>query len=116
MGNVNNVLEVQEYVPEILDSLDAFTAPASPPGSYDCAPFNSDDYAKDPPPLPPQFNLTLLNMPMVPDAPNLLPRPQHVVLNHMYCDSSKVMSHFQVLGTTHIYRSKYITVVYLKAT
>jgi 5'-AMP-activated protein kinase regulatory beta subunit len=94
MGNVNNVLEVQEYVPEILDSLDAFTAP----------------------PLPPQLNLTLLNMPMVPDAPNLLPRPQHVVLNHMYCDSSKVMSHVQVLGTTHRYRSKYITVVYLKAT
>jgi len=116
MGNVNNVLEVQEYVPEILDSLDAFTAPASPPGSYDCAPFNSDDYAKDPPPLPPQLNLTLLNMPMVPDAPNLLPRPQHVVLNHTYCDSSKVMSHVQVLGTTHRYRSKYITVVYLKAT
>ena len=26
MGNVNNVLEVQEYVPEILDSLDSFLA------------------------------------------------------------------------------------------
>ena len=29
MGNVNNVLEVQEYVPEILDSLDSFLAPSS---------------------------------------------------------------------------------------
>jgi 5'-AMP-activated protein kinase regulatory beta subunit len=89
MGNVNNVLEVQEYVPEILDSLDAFTAPASPPSSYDCAPFSSDDFAKDPPPLPPQLHMTLLNMPMVPDAPNLLPRPQHVVLNHTYCDGKQ---------------------------
>lgn len=116
MGNVNNVLEVQEYVPEILDSLDAFTAPASPPSSYDCAPFTSEDFAKDPPPLPPQLHMTLLNMPMVPDAPNLLPRPQHVVLNHTYCDGSKAKSGVQVLGTTHRYRSKYITVVFLKAT
>lgn len=116
IGNVNNVLEVQEYVPEILDSLDAFTAPASPPASYDCAPFNSDDFAKEPPPLPPQLHMTLLNMPMVPDAPNLLPRPQHVVLNHTYCDGTKSESGVQVLGTTHRYRSKYITVVFLKAT
>ncbi|OUS44052.1 hypothetical protein BE221DRAFT_23258 [Ostreococcus tauri] len=115
MGNVNNVLEVQEYVPEILDSLDAFTAPASPPASYDCSPFHSDDFSKDPPPIPPQLNMTLLNVPMVPDAPNLLPRPQHVVLNHTYCDGTKADSGVQVLGTTHRYRSKYITVVYLKS-
>ena len=115
MGNVNNVLEVQEYVPEILDSLDAFTAPPSPPASYDCAMYTADDFAKDPPPLPPQLHLTLLNMPMVLDAPNLLPRPQHVVLNHTYCDGTKSANGVQVLGTTHRYRSKYITVVYLKA-
>ena len=115
MGNVNNVLEVQEYVPEILDSLDAFTAPPSPPASYDCALYTADDFAKDPPPLPPQLHMTLLNMPMVPDAPNLLPRPQHVVLNHTYCDGTKSANGVQVLGTTHRYRSKYITVVYLKA-
>ena len=115
MGNVNNVLEVQEYVPEILDSLDAFTAPPSPPASYDCALYTADDFAKDPPPLPPQLHLTLLNMPMVLDAPNLLPRPQHVVLNHTYCDGTKSANGVQVLGTTHRYRSKYITVVFLKA-
>lgn len=30
-GNVNNVLEVQEYVPENLEGLSGFSAPASPP-------------------------------------------------------------------------------------
>lgn len=34
MGNVNNVLEVQEYVPEKLDSLSGFLPPPSPPSSY----------------------------------------------------------------------------------
>jgi hypothetical protein len=29
--------------------------------------------------------------PQVPDAPNLLPRPQHVVLNHHYSDKSKML-------------------------
>lgn len=31
MNNVNNVLEVQEYVPENLDSLTDFEPPPSPP-------------------------------------------------------------------------------------
>ena len=107
MGNVNNVLEVQEYVPEILDSLDSFLAPSSPPESYNCALFTADDFAKEPPACPPHLNLTLLNMPQIPDAPNLLPRPQHVVLNHMYNDKSKTLEGMHVMGTTHRYRSKY---------
>ena len=31
MGNVNNVIEVQEYVPENLDGLSGFDPPPSPP-------------------------------------------------------------------------------------
>ena len=31
LNNVNNVLEVQEYVPENLDSLSSFEPPPSPP-------------------------------------------------------------------------------------
>ena len=114
MGNVNNVLEVQEYVPEILDSLDSFLAPSSPPESYNCALVTADDFAKEPPACPPHLNLTLLNMPQIPDAPNLLPRPQHVVLNHMYNDKSKTLEGMHVMGTTHRYRSKYVTVVFVK--
>ena len=59
---------------------------------------SADDFAKEPPLVPPQIALTLLNMPAVPDAPNLLPRPQHVVLNHMYHDKSKMVKGVHVLG------------------
>jgi 5'-AMP-activated protein kinase regulatory beta subunit len=103
MGNVNNVLEVQEYVPEILDSLDSFLAPSSPPESYNNALFSPEDFAKEPPACPPHLHLTLLNVPQIPDAPNLLPRPMHTVLNHIYNSGPSGMG-VQVMGTTHRYR------------
>ena len=115
MGNVNNVLEVQEYIPEILDSLDSFLAPSSPTESYNNILFSPDDFAKDPPACPPHLHLTLLNMPQIPDAPNLLPRPQHVVLNHIYNDKIMTLAGTQVMGTTHRYRSKYVTVILCQA-
>ena len=34
-GNVNNVIEVQEYQPENLDNLTSFQPPSSPTSSYD---------------------------------------------------------------------------------
>mmetsp|Transcript_1125 Transcript_1125/g.1995 ORF Transcript_1125/g.1995 Transcript_1125/m.1995 type:complete len:266 (+) Transcript_1125:402-1199(+) len=114
MGNVNNVLEVQEYIPENLDSLSGFQPPASPPSSYNQMLPPPDDYAKEPPAVPPQLLLTLLNAPPNPDAPSLLPRPQHVILNHTYCEKSKNVWGTRVLGTTHRYRSKYVTVVMYK--
>ena len=36
MGNVNNVLEVQEYVPENLESLSGFDPPPSPVSRWAC--------------------------------------------------------------------------------
>jgi 5'-AMP-activated protein kinase regulatory beta subunit len=115
MGNVNNVLEVQEYVPEILDNLDHFAAPSSPKESYDDYLFHGEDFSKEPPAMPPQLKLTLLNMPPIPYAPNLLPRPQHVVLNHAYVDQSKAKQGLSVIGTTHRYRAKYVTIVLMKS-
>eukprot|EP00241_Pyramimonas_parkeae_P012568 CAMPEP_0114245664 /NCGR_PEP_ID=MMETSP0058-20121206/12027_1 /TAXON_ID=36894 /ORGANISM="Pyramimonas parkeae, CCMP726" /LENGTH=274 /DNA_ID=CAMNT_0001358753 /DNA_START=415 /DNA_END=1240 /DNA_ORIENTATION=+ len=111
MGNVNNVLEVQEYVPEKLDSLSGFLPPPSPPSSYNQMLPGADDYAKEPPAVPPQLLLTLLNCPSAAEAG--LPRPQHVILNHLYHKKSKNM---WCAGTTHRYRSKYITVVMYKPT
>lgn len=115
MGNVNNVLEVQEYVPEILDNLDHFAVPSSPKESYDDYLFYGEDFSKEPPAMPPQLKLTLLNMPPIPYAPNLLPRPQHVVLNHAYVDQSKANQGLSVIGTTHRYRAKYVTIVLMKS-
>ncbi len=45
----------------------------------------AEDFAKDPPGMPPHLQLTLLNVPPATDATASLPRPQHVILNHLYC-------------------------------
>mmetsp|Transcript_14251 Transcript_14251/g.46794 ORF Transcript_14251/g.46794 Transcript_14251/m.46794 type:complete len:278 (-) Transcript_14251:108-941(-) len=114
MGNVNNVVEVLEYLPDNLDSLSDFRTPPSPTHSYNNPPPMPDDYAKEPPALPPQLQLTLLNVPNLPEAPNLLPRPQHVVLNHVYQEKSRTSRGISVLGTTHRYKGKWVTCVVIK--
>lgn len=84
IGNVNNVIEVQEYLPENLDGLTGFEPPPSPDASYDNAAPHADDFNRDPPVMPAHLNLTLLNVPPAMDAQAVLPRPQHVILNHSY--------------------------------
>lgn len=83
-NNVNNVIEVQEFVPENLDSLAGFDQPPSPEASYDRAEPSPDDFQKEPPIMPPHLNLALLNVPPALEAQAVLPRPLHVVLNHTY--------------------------------
>lgn len=112
--NVNNVLEVQEYVPENLDSLSGFEPPPSPPESYADPLPEPADYQREPPALPPHLQLTLLNVPPAMDVAASLPRPQHVVLNHLYCRRSAESVNAMVVGTTHRYKSKYVTVVMYK--
>lgn len=114
MGNVNNVLEVQEYIPENLDNMAGFEPPPSPPSSYDCPFPVPEDFAKEPPIVPPHLQLTLLNVPPSPEMPTTLPRPQHVILNHLYVEKGKTARSVLALGLTHRFRSKYITVVLYK--
>ena len=49
------------------------------------------------------------------DATAALPRPQHVVLNHMYIQRAPQLNGAVVMGSTHRYKSKYITTVLYKA-
>ncbi|KAL3133479.1 hypothetical protein ABBQ38_007342 [Trebouxia sp. C0009 RCD-2024] len=112
-GNYINLLEVHEFVPENLESLSGFEPPPSPPSSYANPMPTPDDYAKEPPAMPPHLQLTLLNVPPTTDAAAPLPRPQHVVLNHLYCQRTP-QGHGLVVGTTHRYRSKYVTTVMYK--
>lgn len=114
MGNINNVMEVQEYVPENLDSLSGFDPPPSPPASYDSVLPSSEDFIKEPPVMPPQLQLSLLNVPPAVDAIAALPRPQHVILNHIYLQRVSTSTNAMVVGTTHRYRSKYVTTVMYK--
>lgn len=113
-NNVNNILEVQEYVPENLESLTGFDPPPSPPESYNNPLPAPEDFAKEPPIMPPHLQLTLLNVPPAMDATATLPRPQHVILNHLYCQRTSQSMNAMVVGTTHRYKSKYITSVMYK--
>ncbi|KXZ46979.1 hypothetical protein GPECTOR_39g473 [Gonium pectorale] len=113
MRNVNNVIEVHEYVPENLEGVSGFEPPPSPPSSYNCPNPVADDYAKEPPVMPPHLQLTLLNVPPALDAHAALPRPQHVILNHVYCQRGQNVQAL-VIGTTTRYKSKYITTVMYK--
>ena len=110
-GNINNVMEVQEYIAENLDGLASFEPPPSPPSSYANPPPVAEDFVKEPPLLPPQLQLSLLNVPPAIDATAALPRPQHVVLNHMYLQRAGQMNTAIVVGATHRFRAKYITTV-----
>ena len=71
-------------MPENLDSLVGFDPPPSPPASYASPPPETGDFLKEPPLMPPQLQLSLLNVPPAMDAIAALPRPQHVILNHLY--------------------------------
>lgn len=110
-GNINNVVEVQEYIPENLGSLSGFEPPASPTSSYSSPPPAAEDYMKEPPVMPPQLQLSLLNVPPILDSAAVLPRPQHVVLNHFYMRRIPSSTSAIVVGTTHRYKNKYVTVV-----
>lgn len=50
------------------------------------------------------------------DATGVLPRPAHVILNHVYIDKASSVRGVLVLGTTHRYKSKYVTQLHYKPT
>jgi len=127
------VLEVQEYIAEDLSGMATFEPPPSPTSSYQNPMPSSDDFMKEPPSVPPQLQLSLLNVPTnslgvnASAASNLdaaggsrstpmdsLPRPQHVILNHMYSQRTSG-SGVMVIGSTTRYKSKYVTTVLYRA-
>ncbi|CAM6100262.1 unnamed protein product [Calypogeia fissa] len=114
LSQVVNVLDVQDYVPENLDSVAGFEPPGSPPSSYNDTFPSPEDFSKEPPTLPSHLHLTLLNVPPTEDTSGLLPRPQHVTLNHLYAEKGKNHRSVLALGLTHRYRSKYVTVALYK--
>ncbi|XP_072971232.1 SNF1-related protein kinase regulatory subunit beta-2 [Typha angustifolia] len=115
MGNVYNILDVQEYVPEAVGNIACFEPPHSPEASYCNWPLGSEDYAKEPPTVPPQLQLTLLNTPTTMSSSSSLSRPPHVVLNHLYIQKGKSGHPVVALGATRRFRAKYVTVVLYKS-
>lgn len=109
-----STLFLQDYVPENLDSVAGFDPPLSPDSSYNNPLPGPEDFAKEPPGVPPHLHLTLLNVPQMMEASGTLPRPQHVILNHLYVEKGKTNRSVLVLGTTNRFRSKYVTTVLYK--
>ncbi|KAI4343197.1 hypothetical protein MLD38_027728 [Melastoma candidum] len=115
-GAAYNILDLQDFVPEDLESISSFEPPPSPDSSYNSLFLGSEDYAKEPPAVPPHLQLTLLNVPSVQmEIPPPLSRPQHVVLNHLYMQKGKNSPAVVALGSTHRFLAKYVTVVLYKS-
>jgi len=112
----NFVYYVKDYVPEDIGSISSFEPPKSPDSSYNNLQLSSEDYAKEPPLVPPYLQMTLLNIPSTNmEIQPLTARPQHVVLNHLYMQKGKGSPSVVALGTTHRFRAKYVTVVLYKS-
>ncbi|KAJ0233019.1 Association with the SNF1 complex (ASC) domain-containing protein [Hirschfeldia incana] len=117
-GNTFNLLDLQDYVPEDIQSISGFEPPQSPEASYSSLLLGAEDYSKEPPLVPPHLQMTLLNLPPGnnPDVPSSpLPRPQHVVLNHLYMQKGKSGPSVVALGSTNRFLAKYVTVVLYKS-
>uniref|UniRef100_A0AC34GW00 Association with the SNF1 complex (ASC) domain-containing protein n=1 Tax=Panagrolaimus sp. ES5 TaxID=591445 RepID=A0AC34GW00_9BILA len=84
------------------------------PGRYEYK-FLVDDFEKapSPPVLPPHLLQVILNKDTpVHCDPNVLPEPNHVMLNHLYALSIK--DGVMVLSATHRHRKKYVTTLLYK--
>ncbi|XWS12963.1 hypothetical protein CRYUN_Cryun37aG0135000 [Craigia yunnanensis] len=115
VGNANNILDLQDYVPEDLESISSFEPPQSPESSYNNLPLGAEDFGKEPPLVPPHLQLPVLNLPA--SHKEILPpllRAKHVILNHLYIQKGKSGQPVVALGSTHRFLAKYVTVVLYK--
>ncbi|CAL4901402.1 unnamed protein product [Urochloa decumbens] len=111
-GQVANLLDVHDYVPESLDSVAEFEAPPSPEHSYDLQYPGDEEFAKEPPTLPPQLLMSVLGD--ADDTDEQTPKPQHVVLNHLFIEKGWGSQSLLALGVTHRFESKYVSFVLYK--
>ncbi|PHT66918.1 SNF1-related protein kinase regulatory subunit beta-2 [Capsicum annuum] len=112
-GIVFNLLDVNDNVPESLESVAEFEAPPSPDSSYAQSLLGDEDFAKEPVAVPPQLHLTVLGSENSDGSPSS-PKPQHVVLNHLFIEKGWASQSVVALGLTHRFQSKYVTVVLYK--
>ncbi|KAJ2725285.1 hypothetical protein GGI07_001418 [Coemansia sp. Benny D115] len=127
-GNLVNYFKVEDVIEEVdrtkednVEGLDASALSGSPPGEYGTAipdlvkiaRESTNNRRNEPPLLPPHLNQVLLNSTEIrADDPNVLPVPNHVVLNHLYACSIK--DNVMAVSSTSRYRGKYMTTIYYK--
>lgn len=105
---------LQECVPENVDGVREFEAPPSPDSSYNNSFPRDEDFAKDPVVVPPQLQMTVLDTENIDEGASSSPKPQHVVLDHLFIEKGWASQSVLSLGLTHRFQSKYVTVVLYK--
>lgn len=113
MGCVCNLLDVNNNVPENLDSVAEFEVPPSPDSTYGQSFPTEEDFAKEPLVVPQQLHLTVLDMENS-NEDSSSSKPQHVVLNHLFIEKGWASQSLVALGLTHRFQSKFVTVVLYK--
>jgi 5'-AMP-activated protein kinase, regulatory beta subunit len=104
-----NILIMQGYVPEITERVSEFDPPPSPAASYGWVMPDEKEMSKDPPIVPSQLPNGFLGSHNSDEED--FPRPQHIVLNHLFIERGLVAQPIVALGLTHRFQSKYVTVV-----
>lgn len=119
VGSKNNVISVKKSDFLVFEALAADsigqTYNGSPPGSYsqEVPQHKTIEKKVFPPVLPPHLLQVILNKDIsMACEPNLLPEPNHVMLNHLYALSIK--DGVVVLSATHRYKKKYVTTLLYK--
>lgn len=108
-GNINNVIQV--LAPQAKEAADTETPVMEEVTQYGTAIETGEDLAKEPPLLPPQLQISLMNAPMDAIDPGVMPVPQHVVLNHLHCS---MRDGILAMASAHRYQKKYVTTVMFK--
>ncbi|ONM60984.1 SNF1-related protein kinase regulatory subunit beta-1 [Zea mays] len=85
---------------------------SSPDSSYGFHVPGEKEFSKEPPQLPSQLYLGVLNSRSTEEG---CARPRHVVLDHLYIEKGWGAQPLVALGYTHRFRSKYVTCVLYKA-
>ncbi|XP_019240783.1 PREDICTED: SNF1-related protein kinase regulatory subunit beta-2-like isoform X1 [Nicotiana attenuata] len=116
MGNVFNVLDLQDSVPEVPNNTSCSEAPLSPESSYNSIPFSSEDFNEKLPDLPPLLQQTPLDLPSSSQSSmETMQKPLPAVLNHLYIQKTRSSQSMVVLSSTHRFRTKFVTAVLYKS-
>ncbi|CAN6176713.1 unnamed protein product [Urochloa humidicola] len=110
-GQIVNLVDVHDFIPESVESVSELMAPPSPESSYSFHIPGEKEFAKEPPLLPAQLFLGVLNSRSSEEG---CARPRHVVLDHLYIEKGWGSQPLVSLGYTHRFDSKYVTCVLYK--
>ncbi|KAL4275044.1 hypothetical protein HN51_057930 [Arachis hypogaea] len=109
-----NILDLRDFIPEMVATLGDTECPPSPPWSYDNMPFNDKEFDKPPPKLPRKLPLITSDDPSY--SSTILPRPSHVELNHLYIHKTHGPGgEFRALRSTQKFGHKYVSMVLYKS-